>query len=72
VFGGREGESDYGVYGYVEPKGNSQLFSARLVYAAYLVVGYGNQPIKTIAINVTTGKETDVGVVGLTGLCPKQ
>jgi hypothetical protein len=72
MFGGHEGWADYPVDAFVESDGTFSLVLGALGVRRILVVGRGKEPLKAVAINVTQGKNSDVGVIELKGLCPMQ
>ena len=70
MFGGHEGFPI--ADGYVESDGTFWLVVADYGVRQLLVIGKDKQPVKCIGFDVTIGKVSDVGVVDLSGQCPKQ
>lgn len=69
MFGGHD--RVFAVDGYVHSDGNFWLVFAYTVRHV-LIIGKGKEPIKTIALDVLSDKRINLGVIDLTGSCPKQ
>lgn len=70
MFGGHEGWADYPVDALVESDGTFSLVLGALGVRRILIVGHGKEPLKAVAVDVTQGRNSDVGVIELKGLCP--
>jgi hypothetical protein len=68
MFGGHEGPN---IEGYIQSVDGRFLLSCFRGERHIVVIGRDKQPIKTFGIDVVAGGKNDIGVVNLTGLCPK-
>jgi hypothetical protein len=69
MFGG-EGEA-LTAHHYIDPADGSFWLGVLRGVRYIVVIGKGSQPVRTLATNVISGGENDVGTVDLTGLCPE-
>jgi hypothetical protein len=70
MFGGHDG-SVFAVDGYVQPDGAFSMLLEDYGVRHLLVIGKGKQPSKVIGFDATAGKSADLGVINLSGTCPK-
>jgi hypothetical protein len=70
MFGGRN-SSVFAVEGYVQNDGTFSLVLENYGVRHLLVVGKGKQPIKALGFDVTSGRATNLGVIDISGACPK-
>jgi hypothetical protein len=70
LFGGHEGEGNYTVDGYVESDGRFMLVLGPLGVRRLLIIGHAKDPVRAIAVDVTQGKPTDLGIIDISGACP--
>jgi hypothetical protein len=68
MFGGHEGPT---FEGYIRPADGSFSLSCSRGERHIIIIGKGQQPIKTFGTNVIGGGKNDIGTVDLSGLCPK-
>lgn len=69
MFGGPELSPSF--EGYVRPDGRFSIDQGMDGVRHIIVVGKGNQPVKTFTVDVVVGGKNDAGTVDLHGLCPK-
>jgi hypothetical protein len=69
MFGGQLGTAVED--GYVGSNGSFWLSLGTTGVRHLLVIGKGRDPVKVIGVDITVGKQHDLGTVDLTGDCPK-
>lgn len=67
MFGGHEGQSVED--GYVAEDGTFTVQVSPKGVRRLLVIGKGREPLKSLGVDLTTGRSADVGSVNLTGEC---
>jgi len=70
MFGGHD--RVHVVDGYVESDGAFWVVLEVYGVRHLLIVGKGKKPLKVIGVDVTIGQNIKLGVVDLSGQCPKQ
>jgi hypothetical protein len=56
--------------GYIQQDGTFALSGQMQAERHLVVFGRDKQPVKAIGVDVTVGKDNDVGIVDLAGSCP--
>jgi hypothetical protein len=69
MFGAQDYQAVYD--GFVQSDGSFWLTGSMSGERQLVVIGKGREPVKTVGIDVAEGKPIDMGVVDLSGYCPK-